>query len=230
MQKYEKPVWQIVYDAARELKVKTFAPIDLIRKVHKKNIQVPTVTIQTYVIAMAPNHPSSYHYPTTRRLHGYFTYLGNGRFKLKDKTEPQEKISGEDEVEGDYEDARICLEGDLETFIFEKIDSLEDGLTLYKGKSGRQYSSQSGIIDILAKDKDDYFVVIELKVGTAGDAVLTRTLSYMADITKDLAGPTRVRGIIIAQNFSKRLILAVSLLQNVELMECKVRFEFEKVH
>ena len=230
MQKYENPVWQIIYEAAKELKLKTFAPIDLIRKVHEKNIQIPTVTIQTYVIAMTPNHPSSYHYPTTRKLHGYFTYLGKGRFQLKDKTELQENILGEDEVEGDYEEARICLEGDLENFIFEKIESLEDGLTLYNGKSGRQYSTQSGIIDILAKDKEDYFVVIELKVGTAGDAVLTQTLSYMADISKDLAGQTRVRGIIIAQNFSKRLILAVSLLQNVELMKCKVKFEFEKVH
>ena len=37
MPKYGKPIWQWALDAARELETDTFAPIDIIRKVHEQN-------------------------------------------------------------------------------------------------------------------------------------------------------------------------------------------------
>ena len=51
-------------------------------------------SIRTYVIAMAPNHPSSHHYPSTHKKHRYFYYLGNGRFRLL--KEKEKSISGGD--------------------------------------------------------------------------------------------------------------------------------------
>jgi hypothetical protein len=87
MPKYEKPVWQHVLEAAKNLKTETFSPTDIIKKVHETNSQIPSVTIRSYVIAMAPNHPFSGHWPSTRKLRGFFEYLGGGRFKLKEKTE-----------------------------------------------------------------------------------------------------------------------------------------------
>jgi len=81
MSKYGKPVWQYVFEAAKEING-TFTPIDIIRKVKQKNSKIPDVTIRSYVIAMAPNHPFSGHWPSTRRLHGLFKYLGEGRFTL----------------------------------------------------------------------------------------------------------------------------------------------------
>jgi len=234
MSKYGKPIWQYVLEAAKELKQKTFAPIDIIRKVHEKNPKIPSVTIRSYVIAMAPNHPSSKHHPSTRKLHCFFKYLGDGLFqlfpkKIEDKMEIEEEIEEGIEIEEGFEEAAISLERDLEQFIFDNIASVEEGFTPYQGESGKQRSVESGRIDILATDKEGNFVVIELKAGRATDAVLTQTLAYMSDITKSLTGEKNVRGIIIAHNFSSRLITAVSFLPNVELMKYKVKFEFEKI-
>lgn len=122
----------------------------------------------------------------------------------------------------------ISLERDLETFIFENIDSVEEGLKPYRGESGRQYTVESGRIDILATDKDDNFVVIELKADKGGDAVLTQTLAYMVDIEK-IAEQRKVRGIIIARDFSSKLVSAVSWVQDIKLMKCKVKFDFENL-
>ncbi|GAH71323.1 unnamed protein product, partial [marine sediment metagenome] len=40
-------------------------------------------------------------------------------------------------------DPGFSLERDLESFIFEDIDSVEDGLKPYRGESGRQYTVES---------------------------------------------------------------------------------------
>jgi hypothetical protein len=84
MPKYGKPVWQHVFEAAESMKGETFSPADVIKKVHETNPEIPPVTIRSYVIAMAPNHPFSGHWPSIRKLHGFFEYLGEGRFRLKE--------------------------------------------------------------------------------------------------------------------------------------------------
>ena len=91
--KYGKPIWQYVFEAAKSLKSKTFSPMDIIGKVHETNPEIPSVTLRSYVMAMAPNHPFSTHWPSTRKLHGSFEYLGEGRFRIKEK---DETISEED--------------------------------------------------------------------------------------------------------------------------------------
>jgi hypothetical protein len=86
MSKYGKPIWQYVEDAARSFEAKTFTPIEIIRKVQLVNPMVPENTIRDYVIAMAPNHSSSHHHPSTQKLHGILNYLGNGNFALLGKS------------------------------------------------------------------------------------------------------------------------------------------------
>lgn len=85
MPKYGKPIWQHVLEAAKNLKKQTFTPTDIINKVHETHPEIPSVTIRSYVIAMAPNHPFSGHWPSTRKLHGVLEYLGEEKFKIKDK-------------------------------------------------------------------------------------------------------------------------------------------------
>jgi RecB family endonuclease NucS len=227
--KYGKPIWQHVFEAAKGLKVKTFSPMDIIRKIHVTDPEIPSGTIRSYVIAMAPNHPSSGHHPSTRRLHGFFEYLGNGRFRIKEQAEIETEASSEEtEIEEGFEEAAISLEGDLETFILKDLTSIEEGLHPYRGESGQQFSVESGRIDILAEDKEGSLFVIELKAGTASDSVLAQLLGYMADVKK-LAVGKGVRGIVIAYDFSNRLISAVSLVKDVSLMRYQVRFKFERV-
>jgi len=141
-----------------------------------------------------------------------------------------EPISPEPSIEPpiDPGEISISLERDLEAFIFENIESVEEGLKPYRGESGRQYTVESGRIDILATDNEDNFVVIELKADKGGDAVLTQTLAYMVDIEK-IAEQRKVRGIIIARDFSSKLVSAVSRVQDIKLMKYKVKFDFEKL-
>lgn len=87
MTKYGKPIWKLVLDAAYAIDKEVFTPSDIIQKIHEINPEVPATTIRTYVIAMAPNHPSSHHYPSTHKEHGYFEYLGNGKFRLLNEKE-----------------------------------------------------------------------------------------------------------------------------------------------
>lgn len=81
--KYSQPIWKMVLDAANEIEKDVFTAGDIITKIHETQPETSAVSIRTYVTAMAPNHPSSKFYPSTRKLHGYFDYLGAGKFKLK---------------------------------------------------------------------------------------------------------------------------------------------------
>jgi hypothetical protein len=80
--KYGKPIWQLVAEAADQQKTEEFTIADIVKKVHEANPAVPEISIRSYVIAMAPNHSFSGHWPSARKNHPYFYYLGNGKFKL----------------------------------------------------------------------------------------------------------------------------------------------------
>jgi hypothetical protein len=79
--KYGKPIWQLVAEAADRLQVEEFTSSEIVKEVHKTNPDVPKISIKSYVTAMAPNHPFSGHWPSVRKNHPYFYYLGNGKFK-----------------------------------------------------------------------------------------------------------------------------------------------------
>lgn len=71
--------------------------------------------------------------------------------------------------------------------------------------------------------------MLELKAGTATEAVLAQILAYMADITRELSMEKPVRGIIVAYCFCRKTCAASSLLPAIKLMKYKVNFEFEEV-
>jgi hypothetical protein len=86
--KYGKPIWQVVADAADKLETEEFTASDIVKKVHETNPVVPEISIKSYVTAMAPNHYFSGHWPSIRKNHPYFYFLGNGKFRL---LKPQRK-------------------------------------------------------------------------------------------------------------------------------------------
>ena len=96
MPKYGKPIWKIVLEAAEELDFAVFTPKDIIDKAHVKYPEVPEVSLRTYVIAMAPEHPSSHHYPSTRRNHSCFKYHGSGTYSLDYTLTPVVDKTGEE--------------------------------------------------------------------------------------------------------------------------------------
>ncbi|MFX1514551.1 MAG: hypothetical protein ACFFCQ_18450 [Promethearchaeota archaeon] len=96
MSKYGKPIWELVLDTANQLEKEIFAANDIVDKIHETNREIPKPTIRSYVIGMAPNHPTSHHYVSTHKNHRYFFYLGNGKYRFLKETDhikmkPKEK-------------------------------------------------------------------------------------------------------------------------------------------
>ena len=80
--KYGKPIWQLVSEAADGLEIEIFSASDIVNKVHETHPEVIEISIKSNVIAMAPNHTFSGHWPSTRKNHPYFYYIGDGKFRL----------------------------------------------------------------------------------------------------------------------------------------------------
>lgn len=200
-------------------------------------------TIRAHIIGCSVNHTSSHHYPSFPK----FLYtVERGRVRLYNpKTDGKWVVDergarrveeGEQKgpvvVQGEEpppDEATITLERDLETFLLSKLEAIEEGLKMYEGEIGRQFQVRSGRIDVLAQDKDNNFVVLELKAGTATEPVLTQLLAYMAEVKEMLSKDRAARGIIVAYDFAERLVAATSLLPMVKLVKYKVRFDFEVV-
>ncbi|MBF05220.1 hypothetical protein CL644_00730 [bacterium] len=142
------------------------------------------------------------------------------------------KDDNKSETIGDPE-MQFQWEKELENFIvrnWERI-SIEEGLTLYEdedGEIGQQYPTDSGAIDILATDKDNNFVVIELKKGRSGEKVVGQILHYMGWVKSNLATNGQdVRGIIIASDGSVRLTNAVGMVADkIQVKYYRVGLDF----
>jgi len=112
----------------------------------------------------------------------------------------------------------------IENALAENLEVIEEGLRF----AGRQVEVPGvGRIDILAYDKNGTPVVIEVKSGKADDATLTQLLAYMSEIGKK-EGKTP-RGVITAEDFTRKLQHAVKTLNNVKLVRITTKVTIEKV-
>ena len=98
------------------------------------------------------------------------------------------------------------------------------GLKITDG--GKERIVESGRIDIAAGDSSGRSVVIELKAGIASPLVVAQVLAYMGSIAE--ADGKLVRGIIVAGDFHKKVILAARVLPNLELKKYSFLFTFHK--
>ncbi len=102
-------------------------------------------------------------------------------------------------------DDTIILEFDLENQIISNPEILEKGLKLI----GNQYSTSVGFIDILFKDKNDNYVVVELKRDKGTYKVVGQILKYLSWVEENLAQNKKVKGIIVVRESNKDLEYAV---------------------
>ena len=110
---------------------------------------------------------------------------------------------------------------------------IESGLRLYQdeGISGVEFPVGGRFIDILAIDKQNNYVVVELKVSKGYDRVIGQLLRYMAWIEMNHAEPAQnVRGIIIAREISDDLHLATTKIPDIELFEYDLSVSLRKVN
>jgi RecB family endonuclease NucS len=126
----------------------------------------------------------------------------------------------------------FAYEKDLQNFLSKNLSLIRPGLHLYEeeGITGIEFPVGNRYIDILALDKDNNYVVIELKVSKGYDRVVGQLLRYMAWIKKNQADASQhVRGVIVARQISDDLLLACSELDNVELYEYQLSVSLQKI-
>lgn len=156
-------------------------------------------------------------------------------FSISDRFEEIESVMG-----GDSEEARdleeFGMEAHLEDFIVDNWSKLAEfkNYQIYKEdgvETGKQYTTQIGRIDILARSLDGKeWLVIELKKGKTSDDVVGQTLRYIGWIQKNEAGKDEtVRGLIIAGKEDEKLMYALHTLQNVGFMTYSVQFNLHAV-
>jgi hypothetical protein len=119
------------------------------------------------------------------------------------------------------EEMEFALEKYLEDFMVDNWDKIDFGekLTLYEDKDGnpgkQYYTGDAGYIDILATDKKDNFVVIELKKGRKNDEVVGQVLRYMGWVRKNLCNKKQeVRGVIVVKDKDPKLEYALKEIAN----------------
>ena len=110
---------------------------------------------------------------------------------------------------------RNVHERHFEDVLAKNPGTIEVGLVIV----GRQYIAPGvGRMDLLCKDKDGTFVVVEIKRPTdSGERVVEQIAAYMSWVREKLADDGRVRGIIIGTDPSERLRYAAKMVANLTI-------------
>ncbi len=126
------------------------------------------------------------------------------------------------EVLEEAADLKFCLECDLQESLRLNIQQLEHGLEITDG--GRERITDTGRIDITARDATGATVIIELKAGVAAPQALTQLLAYIGAVGQE--GGMAPRGLLIAQDFHPKVIFAAKATSNVKLLKYGFKFSF----
>ena len=98
--------------------------------------------------------------------------------------------------------------------------------------NGRQYSTETGPLDLLAQRKDKKeFLILELKRDKTSDVAVAQTLRYMGYIKKTLAANNEtVKGCIIGTKEDKNLVNAISMVTDIDFYRYNLSFSLEKMN
>lgn len=144
--------------------------------------------------------------------------------ELLDQYSEDEENSIEQEIE-EAEEISFSLERDLQSALRNNIEQLEPGLKIID--EGQERITEAGRVDITAIDINENIVVIELKAGNANPKDIAQVLSYMGAISETEQKP--VRGILVAGDFHKRVILASKAIPNLSLKKYSFQFSFDEI-
>jgi len=131
--------------------------------------------------------------------------------------------------------AAFALEAQLRDFMISQLPRLSVGgmsLRLFRdasGRSGREYPTGVGPIDILAVAPDGTFIVFELKRAQGPDRALGQLARYMGWVRANLAAGAEVRGAVVARSIGEKLRYAAAAMPGVILLEYEVDFRVREV-
>lgn len=246
---YDKPVRLLLQDMVKEFglnKGDTVTRAKILSWFHTKYPKIKDGTISAHLIRMSTNAPSRIHYLGKPPEKDDLLYqVDSQTFRLYDVDKDPKPIYEDpiqDSIDGDPDEdltqasqpTEFAYEKDLQNFLAKNLSVVEPGLKLYEdeGITGIEFPVGNRFIDILALDKDNNFVVIELKVSKGYDRVVGQLLRYMAWIKEnqaDTENGQQVRGIIVARKISEDLRLACSLAENIKLYEYEISVKLNPV-
>jgi len=116
-------------------------------------------------------------------------------------------------------------EKELQAAVRRQISTLGEPLEIADG--GTERSVATGRIDVLAKDADGTFVVIELKAGTCPSGAMEQVLGYAEDLALETGQP--VRAMLIAADFPERLRMASKRVNGLRLLTYKLQLAFDRL-
>lgn len=212
-------------------------------------------TIQNWITACTVNHDSRIHYAENskpRKADSKYDILFRPGRGLLERYAPEKH--GEWEI-FEHEDGRLgvkqvttasveektgesgagsgfAAEDHLRDYLAKHLDRIEDGLELYvddEGRNGVEYSIEVGKIDILAIDKNNKFVVIEIKVSRGPDSVAGQILRYKNWVKINLAGNKPTRGIIVAGYVSNKILYAIASDPEVTAQEYEISLSLREI-
>ncbi len=141
------------------------------------------------------------------------------------------------EREGDGNDtecqsasSQFVMESHLRDYLAQNlkhIQGLPARLELFTDESGIpgvEYRTGVGFIDILARDTDGAFYVLELKVSRGSDAVIGQIMRYMGWIRNNLAQGRPVYGVVVTNGVSEKLKYAALEHPGIFLREYELNF------
>lgn len=210
--------------------------------------KIKTGTITAHLLRMSVNSPTRIHYNVHPKGDDDLLFkVDSSHFRLYDAaTDPppiyeksmledgtdRPEIAGPANEDENSEPTGFAYESDLRDFLAKNLSIIESRLRLYEeeGIKGIEFPVGGRFIDILALDRQNNFVVVELKVSKGYDRVIGQLLRYMAWIEENQAEVgQKVRGIIIAREISDDLRLATSKIIDVELFEYDLSVSLRKV-
>lgn len=248
---YDRPVRLLMKDMADELAAlpdATFTKNDAIAWFRRKYPKIKTGTVTAHLIKLSTNAQSRTHYHAKPGDDDVLYQIDGSHFRRYNpardpapiyagrQTPDQSNIpEGEDEEESTAStpaNGEFAYETDLRNYLMKNLIALEAGLRLYEeeGINGVEFPVGGRFIDLLAIDQTDGLVVIELKVSRGYDRVVGQLMRYIAWVKKNLAEPGQtVRGMIVARQISEDLLLACSMVPNVELFEYELSLSLRRV-
>jgi hypothetical protein len=193
---YDKPTRALLKDMLKDLGLQpgqvftTSRALDWFKQRYPK---LQPATVRAHLVQAATNDRGRLHHPATNATDDLLFKVDSGQYRLyepgKDPAPIHELIEGDvarqEEIEAAQEEeesgeavpgsSEFLLERDLQHYLAENLECIEQGLKLYEadGMRGIEFEAGGGRrIDILAVDKAGAFVVLELKVSKGYDRVV----------------------------------------------------------
>lgn len=114
-------------------------------------------------------------------------------------------------------------EKDLENYLVYNIELIEEGMEFID----RQVKVDGGIIDIIAKDKEDNICIIEVKIDE-DKSIIWQSIHYPSEMRKRWKHKN-IRMITIAPSYSEYIIKSLKSLRYVETKSYNIKVAFDKI-